>query len=139
MQEKEDREAYSRIEQPPTDPKEHPNIDHQAEPKAQRNEQQNTCIWCLCNAPILLARRRPITVGRRRIRDLSATESEEEEHESASELRRRGYHFVFPFPGEGRSGERGSGGIAERGAVCSRRRFIFLVEREDVVRRASHG
>lgn len=91
--------TYSWIEQPSTNPEEHPHAHHQTESKHQTDIQQHTRIRRLRNAviPTVLSRRRPVAEHSCRISNLRPPECEEEEHEGPAELGESGDEFVAPF------------------------------------------
>lgn len=94
--------TYSRIKQPPANPKKHPHAHHQTKPKYQTDIQQHTRIRRLRYPiiPIVLPRCRRVAEHRRRVGDLRAPEREEEEHECPAELGEGGDELFAPFGGD---------------------------------------
>lgn len=92
--------TYSWVEKPTTDTEEHPNVDHETEPKDQTDVKQDTRVRSLRDAVPALTSCCSITVQGRSVGDLGTAKCEEEEQESTAEFCYHCDKLVPPFARE---------------------------------------
>jgi hypothetical protein len=89
--------TYSWVEEATADPEEYPHIHHQAEAEDETDVEQNTRVWCLRNAVVLLASSRLVSVDSCCVGDLCSAKGKEQEHEGAAELCGGSDELIAPF------------------------------------------
>jgi hypothetical protein len=89
--------TYSWVEEATADPEEYPHIHHQTEAKNETDVEQNTRVWRLRNAVILLASSRLVSVDSCCVGDLCSAKGKEQEHEGAAELCGGSDELIAPF------------------------------------------
>jgi hypothetical protein len=89
--------TYSWVEEATADPEEYPHIHHQTEAEDETDVEQNTRVWRLRNAVVLLASSCLVSVDSCCIGDLCSAKGKEQEHEGAAELCGGSDELIAPF------------------------------------------
>jgi hypothetical protein len=89
--------TYSWVEEATADPEEYPHIHHQTEAENETDVKQNTRVWCLRNAIVLLASSRLVSVDSCCVGDLCSAKGKEQEHEGTAELCGGSDELIAPF------------------------------------------